>query len=150
LSNLPTNPTSFTVYLSLTNSYVTSTIQYTGLSQITGLLTWCVDKDQDANANYNYLNSLSYSYTYVIQTPSVATGIDRPSNLNQVAWILNNLPVGTLASGPQVWQTSSSNTAVTYTGCTYITASDLQATIWAFVQSTRECDYTTICTTTLS
>jgi hypothetical protein len=109
-----------------------------------GLVTWCVDYNQDIYIGKSYTSSTAYTYSYIIANPSLASYIAQPIRLNQVAWIINNIPIGTLAVGPATWTTGT-----VYTSCTYITASDLQATYWALTQAVGLCDKT-LCTDTLS
>ena len=77
----------------------------------------------------------AYTYTYVLADPQVAQ-IGQPARLNQIAFLLNNIAIGTSIPTPatQVWWTK------TNTGCTTITASDLQAVFWALTQPPGACD----------
>ena len=77
----------------------------------------------------------AYTYTLVLANPQVAQ-IAQPNRLNQIAFLLNNIDVGTSSPTPtaQIWW------GTTYTGCTSITASDLQAVFWALIQAPGTCD----------
>ena len=109
---------------------------------------WCVDYDQYVFTGTLYPTSPVYSYEYIVANPTLATGIDQAGRLNQVAFLLNTIVIGTSVATPsvQVWRNK------TYTGCSIITTSDFQAVVWALVQKPGECDRSTggaLCTTDL-
>jgi len=110
---------------------------------------WCIDYDQSVDTNTEYPASLVYTYEYVLAHPDAVTGINRPSRLNQAAFLLNDVVIGTTVASPtaQTWW------GKTYTGCSTITTSDFQAALWALLQSAGECDRSTggdLCTNALS
>ena len=116
------------------SAYVYSSLEVSGIIH-TDQATFCVDYDQDVTADNLYSDSPVYTYEHVIAHPSVASYIDRPQHLHQVAFLMNNIAVGaSKATGAQVWW------GKTYKGCTTISASDFQAAVWALVQVAGECD----------
>jgi len=95
---------------------------------------WCIDYEHVLFSGYVYNETVTYPYTEIIATPSLAKNLAQPSRLNQIAWILNNIPVGSLATGPQTWN------GVTYSGCGEISVSDIQAVFWALSSPQGDCD----------
>eukprot|EP01035_Chromulina_nebulosa_P019946 gene19946-25912_t len=97
--------------------------------------SWCSNFFSPIQANTYTTESLMYTWKEIVNDPSLAN-IVVPSNLNQVGWILNNIKVGDTAFGPQtLWTNTSSgtHTSYTYTGCTTISASNIQSAIWYLV-----------------
>ena len=128
-------------------SYVYSTIILQGITY-NNQWTWCVDYTQNIYIGATYTASMVYTYEYVLANPAVATGIEQVGRLNQVAFLLNTIVIGTSVASPssQVWWKQ------TYTGCSTITASDFQSAWWALLQKPGECDLSTnnsLCTDTL-
>jgi len=110
---------------------------------------WCIDYHQSVDTDTQYPASLVYTYEYVLANPNAATGVSRPSRLNQAAFLLNTIVIGTSVASPasQVWW------GKTYTGCSTITTSDFQAALWALLEGPGECDRSTgggLCTDALS
>ena len=98
---------------------------------------WCVDLRQDVIIGFDYTASPVFTWEDVIANPGLALHIEQPQRLNQVAWLLNNVVVGvTVASGPNNLQGNS------YDGCSVISSSDVQATIWELVQAPGTCNFT--------
>ena len=135
-------------------AYVYATVKIAGITH-QNQPTFCVDYDQEVSPGNLYTGSPAYSYEYVLANTSIATHIDRPQHLNQIAYLLNNIVIGTSVATPssQLWWNKN------YTGCKTITSQDFQAAVWALVQKQGECDmmplpennYTgKICTNTIS
>ena len=111
-----------------------ATIKISSNSKQTAQPVWLIDNIQ-LTTTTTLPSYYAYTYTYVLASPQVAQ-IGQPTRLNQIAFLLNNIVVGTTIPSPanQVWWTK------TYTGCTTITASDLQAVFWALTQPPGACD----------
>eukprot|EP00595_Chromulina_sp_UTEXLB2642_P002086 CAMPEP_0196764506 /NCGR_PEP_ID=MMETSP1095-20130614/6324_1 /TAXON_ID=96789 ORGANISM="Chromulina nebulosa, Strain UTEXLB2642" /NCGR_SAMPLE_ID=MMETSP1095 /ASSEMBLY_ACC=CAM_ASM_000446 /LENGTH=446 /DNA_ID=CAMNT_0042120315 /DNA_START=157 /DNA_END=1498 /DNA_ORIENTATION=- len=126
------------------DSFVTATAVADGVTY-DGLETWCVDYEHVIFSLTDYNNTVAYPYTEVIANPSLAPNIVQPLRLNQIAWILENIAVGTPVSSPQSWF------GISYSDTGDITVSDIQAAIWAIIEPAGTCDQpTNLCNDDLS
>uniref|UniRef100_A0A7S0XHT6 Uncharacterized protein n=1 Tax=Chromulina nebulosa TaxID=96789 RepID=A0A7S0XHT6_9STRA len=88
---------------------------------------WCMDYFTPISANYVYNETTVLTWTDVTSNPALAPTIISALNLNQIAWIVNQHFLGTTAVGPQTLD------SFTYTGCSSITVSDIQAAFWYLI-----------------
>ena len=97
---------------------------------------WIANINDAVTSSSVYTSPNMYTYEEVIAYPSLAPSIVQPARLNQVAYLLNNIVAGTSVATPnsQIWW------ATKYTGCTTISASDIQAVFWALTQAKGKCD----------
>ena len=132
-SKFPVVPSSFIITGS--TFPVTATITIGGNTYASQNL-WVVNTETAVTSNTIFTTSMVYTYEYVTAKPSVATGIIQTKRLNQFAFLLNNVVVGTTVATPnaQVWWSNR------HTGCTTISASDLQVVFWALTQANGQCD----------
>eukprot|EP00595_Chromulina_sp_UTEXLB2642_P002982 CAMPEP_0196767510 /NCGR_PEP_ID=MMETSP1095-20130614/41704_1 /TAXON_ID=96789 ORGANISM="Chromulina nebulosa, Strain UTEXLB2642" /NCGR_SAMPLE_ID=MMETSP1095 /ASSEMBLY_ACC=CAM_ASM_000446 /LENGTH=543 /DNA_ID=CAMNT_0042135929 /DNA_START=24 /DNA_END=1655 /DNA_ORIENTATION=- len=101
-----------------------------------GVKAYCIDYEQAVYAYKNYNESLIYPYNAVASDPSIAVHIDKRERLNQLAWFINNIDVGTeVATGPVSYE------GVVYDDCSTITASDAQAFVWAIISDPATCSF---------
>ena len=119
-------------------SYVYATVTFQGATYYNQKI-WCVDYDQLVYIGVDYTASPVYTFEYVLANPTVATGIEQVHRLNQAAFLLNSVVVGTSVASPssQSWWNQ------VYAGCSVITSSDLQSALWALLQKPGECDQST-------
>jgi hypothetical protein len=146
------NPTtaSFTITSSFPEplAFTHATVDVQGTSHLDQHI-WCVDYDQSVDTNTEYPESPLYTYEYVVANPAAVTGIKQAHRLNQAAFLLNAVVIGTSVASPssQEWW------GQTYTGCSTITTSDFQAALWALLEKPGVCDRSTggdLCTNALS
>lgn len=109
--------------LTLTAPYLPGSGQQTYV----GLPTWCASVSQTLSDG-DYPGSMLYAYTHV--PPGVVT--NAAGDLNQVAWIFNNIFVGATTPPPAA---NYSWNGATYSGCssTPVTVSDYQQALWVIV-----------------
>jgi hypothetical protein len=135
IESFPTSIVDFVVNQPVqTNAYVYgSLLTSTGLTY-EGVNLYCIDYFNMLISDTNYNETLAYPYTEVIANSALASHIQQPNRLNQVAWILNNIVLGSVAPSPQTWH------SVIYSDCGAITSSDIQSAIWALTSSPGLCD----------
>eukprot|EP01035_Chromulina_nebulosa_P018263 gene18263-23938_t len=114
-------------------TYVYSTISSDGITYLENLPAWCIDYHNEIAVGV-YNESVSYVYTEVNSNPTLLPQLARPLRVNQIAWLVNHIFVGDVVTTPQTYQ------GVTYTDNGVITASDIQAAIWALIEPTGSCD----------
>ena len=116
-------------------SFVYATIGFVS-GTFTNQRSWCVNYNHDAFSEQSYSQSTVYTYDHVVASPQFAPDIDQPDRLNQVAFLMNNIDVGSTVASPssQKWW------GKVYMGCSTITTNDFQAAVWALLHQTGECD----------
>eukprot|EP01035_Chromulina_nebulosa_P037146 gene37146-50110_t len=79
---------------------------------------------------FTYGDMSLYYYPTAVASKTISANIQQPKRLNQIAWILDHIKVGSYVTGSQLWK------KVAYSGCTTLTASDFQAAFWGLIMST--------------
>jgi len=115
-------------------TYVFSTITSEGITYLENLPAWCIDYHDEISVGSSYNESISYVYTEINANPSLLPQLAQPLRVNQIAWLLNHIFTGDVVTSPQTYQ------SVTYTDNGVITASDIQAAIWALIEEPGDCD----------
>uniref|UniRef100_A0A7S0XEY2 Uncharacterized protein n=1 Tax=Chromulina nebulosa TaxID=96789 RepID=A0A7S0XEY2_9STRA len=88
---------------------------------------WCLNYFAEIIHHHVYNDTSVIPWTAIIENPDIAPTIVNSLNLNQIAWMVNQNYLGSLAIGPQTLNT------LTFNDCSEITVSDLQAAFWYLI-----------------